>query len=158
MAFRPFGFTFELRTPLDLIECKRRIRQCKQVWYDPDNGPRGFILGRFIWLWNSAYQSDGPMLIGWIRDDRTGCRISGRSGSDINGMLYLSFFAAFLPVIAYGLFRQGQMNPAGALVLGLCAICLFLLLLSASRDRDAGLPLVHFVELAVGSDARHEFR
>ncbi|KGB52131.1 hypothetical protein FG91_03765 [Sphingopyxis sp. LC81] len=158
MAFRPFGFAFELRTPLDLAESKRRIRQCKQPWYDPSDGPRGFIVGRFICLWSSVVQSQGPMLIGRIRDDGMGCRIAGRSGSDINGMLYLALTGVLLAVVAAGLYRDGQMGPSAAMMLALCAVALILLLWSASRERRAGLVLVDFVELTLGSDARHEFR
>lgn len=158
MAFRPFGFAFEIWTPLDPIESKRRIRQCKQVWYDPNNGARGFILGRFICLWNSLYQSDGPMLIGWIYDDGTGCRISGRSGSDINGTLLLGIVGLFLPIVAAGLVRDGQMSLSGGVVLGLTAVALILLMWNASRERSAGLILTDFIDTALGSDARHEFR
>ena len=157
MAFRPFGFAFEIGTPLNSIECKRRIRQCKQAWYNPNNGPRGFILGRFICLWNSLYQSDGPMLIGWIHDDGIGCRISGRSGSDINGALLWGLAGVFLPIIVYGLSRDGQMNLAGGGMLGLTAIALVLLLWNSSRERGAGLTLTDFVGTTLGTKAQNEF-
>lgn len=157
MAFRPLGFAFELRTPLGLAESKSRIRECKQHWYDPSDGPRGFVLGRFVCLWNSMVDSQGPMLIGWIHDDGMGCRIAGRSGSDINGMLYLSLVGVLLPVIAVGLFRAGRMGLSGAIMLVLCAAALILVLWSASRERRAGLALADFLELTLGSNARHEF-
>jgi hypothetical protein len=158
MAFRPFGFGFELSTPLNLAECKRRVRECKQPWLTPSDGPRGFVLGRFICLWNSLVDRQGPMLVGWIHDEGMGCRIAGRSGSDINGMLYLGLVAALLPVIATGLFREGKMGLSGAIMLTLCAVALILLLWNASRERRAGLALADFLELTLGSDARHEFR
>ncbi len=158
MAFRPLGFGFELKTPLDLAECKSRIRECKQHWYDPSEGPRGFLLGRFICLWNSLVDRQGPMLIGWIHDDGMGCRVSGRSGSDINGMLYLGFIGALLPFIALGLFRDGQIGLSGAIMLALCAAALIILLRNASRERRAGLALTDFLELSLGSSTRHEFR
>ena len=158
MAFRPFGFAFEIRTPLDPTECKHRIRQCKQVWYDPDNGPRGFILGRFIWLWNSMVQGDGPMLVGWIHNDGTGCRIVGRSGSDINGILYLSCLALLFPITAVGLYRKDQLPMFMGIALGLSAVALIWLMWQASRERGAGLILTDFIDTAVGSTARHEFR
>ena len=44
MAFRPFGFGFELKTPLGFAESKSRIRECKLPWYDPSDGPRGLSL------------------------------------------------------------------------------------------------------------------
>ena len=157
MAFRPLGFGFELKTPLGLAESKSRIRECKQTWYDPSDGPRGFVLGRFICLWNSIVDSHGPMLIGWIHDDGMGCRIAGRSGSDINGMLYLGLVGALLPVIAVGLFRDGRMGLSGAIMLALSAAALILLLWNGSRERRAGLALADFLELALGSNARHEF-
>lgn len=158
MAFRPFGFAFELRTPLGLAESKRRIREGKQPWHDPPDGPRGFILGRFIWLWNSMVDSQGPMLIGWIHHDGIGCRITGRSGSDINGMLYLSLVGVLLPVIAAGLFHDGRLDLSAAIMLTLCAVALILLLWSASRERRAGLELVDFIATTLGNNARHEFR
>lgn len=158
MAFRPFGFSFDLRTPLDVRESKRRIRDCKQVWYDPSDGPRGFVLGRLICLWNSAFDRQGPIMIGWLSDDATGCRISGRSGSDINGILYLTLVVLTLPVIAFGLSQQSHMDLWAGSLIGLCAVSLILLMWDASRNRDAGLVLVRFVELAIGSEARHEFR
>lgn len=158
MAFLPLGFAFELKTPLGIAESKSRIRECKQPWYDPHDGPRGFVLGRFICLWNSMVDRQGPMLVGWIHDDGTGCRIAGRSGSDINGMLYLCLVGALFPVIAVGLFREGKMGFSGAILLALSAAALILLLWSASRERRAGLVLADFLELTLGSNARHEFR
>ena len=97
------------------------------------------------------------MLIGWLREEKEGCRIAGRAGSDINGMLYLCLIAALLLISGVGLFHQGQMNLPAGIVFSLCAIGIFLLLVSASRDRDSGLALVNFLELSVGSRAQHEF-
>lgn len=157
MAFRPFGFAFAMKTPLDLVESKRRIRECKLVWYSPDNGPRGFILRRFICLWNSLFQSNGPMLIGWMRQDHAGCSISGRAGSDLNGILFLTLCGLMMPILAFLAFQDGIRDLSFFVVVILTVFAFGLLLLLASNDRREAVPLVDFLELATGGGARHEY-
>ena len=158
MRFRPLGFAFEVRTALDLAESKRRVRQCKYGVFHPDDGPRGFILGRFICLWNSLIDSQGPMLIGWMLKDGSGCRIKGQSGSDLNGILSLVFAGIMLSVVAVMAFRNGLGGTSFYVMLALCTVALVLLLIAASNERREGLPLVQFLQTAAGGDGRHEFR
>ena len=66
--------------------------------------------------------------------------------------------ALLFPVIAVGLYRDDKMGLSGAIILALSAAALILLLWSASRERRAGLVLADFLELTLGSNARHEFR
>ncbi|MBL9068339.1 MAG: hypothetical protein JNN10_18820 [Sphingopyxis sp.] len=158
MALRPFGFGFELKTPLGLAESKSRIRECKRHWYDPSEGPRGFILGRFICLWNSLINSQGPMMIGWLFKDGSGCRIKGQSGSDLNGTFLFVFAGIMLPIVAVMAFRNGQGGTSFYVMVAMCMVALVFLLIAASNDRRDGLTLVHFLQTAIGGDARHEFR
>ena len=158
MPFRPFGFSFELRTPLDLTEVRRRVRDCKRSIVDPSDGPRGLVLGRLVWLWNSAWYSQGPMLVGWMSHEGRGCRISGRAGSDINGMLGMTAVALFMPVVAFLDYRDGGASPSLYVVVALTVLAAIILLLVGSNDRREGLSLVTFLETAIVTDGRHEFR
>lgn len=157
MSFRPFGFSFELRTPLDLTEVRRRVRDCKRSIVDPSDGPRGLVLGRLVWLWNSAWYSQGPMLVGWMSHDRQGCRLSGRSGSDLNGMLGITAAALFMPVVAFLDYRDGGSSPWLYVIVALTVLAAIILLVAGSNDRREGLPLVTFLETAIGTGGRHEF-
>lgn len=158
MRFRPFGFAFEVRTALDLAESKRRVRECKYGVLYPDSGPRGFIFGRFICLWNSLIDSQGPMLIGWMVNDGSGCRIRGQSGSDLNGILSLAFVGITIPIIAVMALLDRKGGISLYVMLGLCMVALVVLLIAASKDRREGLPLVQFLQTATGGAGRHEFR
>lgn len=158
MRFRPFGFAFEVRTALDLAESKRRVRQCKYGVLHPDDGPRGFILGRFICLWNSLIDRQGPMLIGWMLEDGSGCRIKGQSGSDLNGILSLVIVGIIISIVAVMAVRNGHGNTSFYVMMTLSMVGLAILLIAASNERREGLPLVQFLQMATGGDERHEFR
>jgi len=158
VRFRPFGFAFEVRTTLDLAESKRRIRQCKHGIVHPDDGPRGFILGRFICLWNSLINSQGPMLVGWMHKDGSGCRIKGQSGSDLNGTLLFVFAGIMISVVAVMAARNGHGSTSFYVMMTLSMVGIAILLIAASNERREGLPLVQFLQTATGGDGQHEFR
>jgi hypothetical protein len=153
VSFRPFGFAFDVRTALDLAESKRRVRECKYGVLHPDDGPRGFIVGRFICLWNSLIDRQGPMLIGWMLEDGSGCRIKGQSGSDLNGILSLVFAGAMLPIIAAMALLDGKGSTSLYVMLGLCMMAFVVLLVVASNDRRNGLPLVQFLQTVTGGES-----
>ncbi|MBJ7442576.1 MAG: hypothetical protein JHD35_26640 [Sphingopyxis sp.] len=157
MTFRPFGFSFEVHTALDPVESRQRVRECKHPLLHPDNGPRGFVLGRFICLWSSLFDSGGPMLIGWLRNDERGCRIVGRAGTDLNGTLYLAIVGAMIPAIVLMAFHYGDTSWTFHGLMALCFLALVFMLALASRDRKSALPLVRFLETATGGRSSHEF-
>jgi len=94
MAFQPFGYRFDIRSQSAPAEVKAIIRSHKRRWLDPKKGARGWIAGPFICLWLSGLDRQGPMLFGRISRDKSETRISGRAGSDLNG---LAMFAILIP-------------------------------------------------------------
>lgn len=149
MPFEPFGVRFDIATPLLPPEAKAAIRRRKKGWFASKHGARGWIVGPLICLWLSAFDSQGPMLFGRIAEDGIGTRISGRAGSDLNGVLA---YLLLVPALAYFLFdmiMSGAWEWQQLLIIGgLIAASPFLLWWS-HKDRKAAEPLVRFVEQAV---------
>lgn len=154
MAFQPFGYRFEVKSPSPPSDVKAAIRSCKKGWFDPKNGARGWIVGPFICLWFSAFDRYGPMLFGRISRGNLGTRITGRAGSDLNG---LALFAVLLPVMGLLLY---QMVSAGDYTSNQLAIIGGLILLSplifwwSHKDRREAEPLVRFLRDAVTISGR----
>ena len=98
MAFQPFGYRFEVRSPSLPSDAKAAIRSRKKAWFDPKSGARGWVAGPFICLWFSAFDKHGPMLFGMITQDNMGTRVRGRAGSDLNGVL---MFSLLIPLMAF---------------------------------------------------------
>lgn len=147
MPFQPFGYPFEVRSALDRQALKRAVRAKKKRWFDKRSGARGWIIGPFVCLWISAFDSHGPMLIGRIVDERSGTRIVGRAGSDLNGMIGL---ALWYPAMALILWMAAS---AAQLTIGLLVVCAVifgflgpLAFWIAHKDRRQAEPLVRFLE------------
>lgn len=145
MPFQPFGYRFELSSPSEPENVKATIRARKKSWFDTKNGARGWIVGPFMCLWFSAFDQYGPMLFAWVRGDRMGTKISGRAGSDLNGLLLLALLWPLLVFFLYemivsGLRTADQLLPVGAIVL-LSPLALW----AAHKDRKEAEPLVRFV-------------
>ncbi|WP_291839380.1 hypothetical protein [Brevundimonas sp.] len=102
MALQPFGYPFEILSPLSPDEAKARIRRRAKGWFEQKNGARGWILGSLVCLWWTGI-TRGPMLIGWISSDPSGARITGRAGSDLNGVIGVTLIGVaflFVPLVA----------------------------------------------------------
>ncbi len=98
------------------------------------------------------------MLIGWIRRDESGCLIKGKAGSDLNGILYLTFVGIMMAAVATMALIDRYRGTSFYVLLALSFLTLVALLVAASKDRRDGLPLVQFIETATAGTGQHEFR
>lgn len=115
MAFEPFGYRFEIKSPMSTSEVKGAIRSRKKGWFNTQDGARGWIAGPIICLWFSAFDRYGPMLFGVISQDGTQTRVDGRAGSDLNGMVMISLLLPILILLGYQSFSKGDATLSGAL-------------------------------------------
>lgn len=154
MAFQPFGYRFEVRSPTQPSEVKAVIRSRKKQWFDPKNGARGWIVGPFICLWFSAFDRYGPMLFGRIAHDGFGTRITGRAGSDLNG---LAMVCLLLPLMAWLFYQmpseEGLTTKQILFIGGFMALPLLVFWTSHKFRRDAE-PLVRFLGDALTPSGR----
>lgn len=150
MAFQPFGFHFELTSPLPPDGVKAAIRSRKQRWLDPKNGARGWIVGPFICLWWTVWRRQGPMLLGRITEDGARTRISGRAGSDLNGIAMLVLVSVGMIPLLWLMIASGQASLLRTGLLAIfVAVCAGLTLAMASKDRKEAEPLVRFLQKTV---------
>ncbi|HTN14363.1 MAG TPA: hypothetical protein VL094_06120 [Sphingomonadaceae bacterium] len=146
MAFQPFGMRFEATSYLALPEARAAIKGRLKDWFDVTRGPRGWIVGPVICLWLSAFDRHGPMLFG-IMSNRDGVtRISGRAGSNLNGMVLAVFLVVVLPIVAIGLVLNRQGSAALLFVLGFSFLFCGLALWSGHTFRRDAAPLVDFLD------------
>lgn len=159
MPFQPFGPAFEVESPLPPEETKARIRRGLAGWLGPKNGARGWVLGPFVCLWWTALDPLGPMLVGWISQHRSGSKIVGRAGSDLNGVAWATLVCAILigaqlvsAVLDFP--RSGPaLNTASLLILLLGGLWLLVGWLRQPLHREAE-PLVRFLRRTVTPDRR----
>lgn len=154
MAFQPFGYRFEVSSPSQPRDVKAAIRSRKKGWFDAQNGARGWIMGPFICLWFSALDRNGPMLFGKISRGNLGTRITGRAGSDLNGV---AVFTLWLPVMALLLYLTVSAGDYTWNYLAfVCGVILFspLVLWWSHQDRRDAEPLVRFFRDAVTASGR----
>lgn len=146
MAFQPFGYHFEVKSELTPSELKAAIRDRKKSWFDPKNGVRGWIVGPFICLWSSAFDQHGPMLMGRISPDDHGSKVSGRAGSDLNGVALLGFLVPLFAVALYAMYvDQGYAAKQIAVSGGFFAAITLLVLWSKHAFRREAEPLIRFL-------------
>lgn len=145
MAFQPFGYRFEVSSTMPPERAKAALRSGMKRWFEPKNGPRGWIAGPFLCLWLSAFDQHGPMVFARISNDNFGTRVSGRAGSDLNGMLALVFCGALLIFALFLMARDdssiGQMVYVGPIALVIFPLALWF----AHKDRRRAEPLIRFV-------------
>lgn len=153
MAFQPFGYRFEIRSPAPSSKVKATIRSRKKNWFDPKNGPRGWIVGPFICLWMSAFDRYGPMLVGRISSrELVGTRIAGRAGADLNGTALFLLLTPLMAWITWEMYRHGQGTTQAYVVIGLIfGLGLPLTLWIGSKDRKDAEPLVRFLRQTLTS-------
>lgn len=152
MAFQPLGYRFDIRTKLALPATRRAIRQRWKGWFAPVNGPRGWMIGPFVCLWLSAFDRYGPLLVGVMSNDGAETKISGRAGSDLNGVLLALFL---LPVVVLCVFlavKAGQITPLRASFLaGLITFFVGVAAWWGHLARREAEPLVRFLKDAVAT-------
>ena len=148
-GFQPFGYRFEVRSPLPSARVKAAIRSRMKDWFDAVPGARGWIVGPFMCLWLRAFDRRGPMLLAKLGRGDFGTRVTGRAGSDLNG---LAAYTLSLPMLAFSLY---MLRATGEGSLQTVIIVSAILLLSplvfwwSHKDRRQADPLVRFIEDAI---------
>jgi hypothetical protein len=145
MAFQPFGYRFEIRSQSAPSEVKAIIRSHKKDWFDPKKGARGWIAGPFICLWSSGFDRYGPMLFGRISRDNRGTRISGRAGSDLNGLVMLMILIPVLLLVFCQMIFDDSYAFKDIAIIGVLIAIGPLVLWMSHKDRHAADPLVRFL-------------
>jgi hypothetical protein len=154
VVFQPFGYRFEVRSPTQPFDVKAVIRSRKKQWFDPKDGARGWIVGPFICLWFSAFDRYGPMLFGRIVRDGFGTRITGRAGSDLNGLAMVCLVLPLIPWLFYHLLAEEALTTKQILFLGGSMALLLLVFWTSHKFRRDAEPLVRFLGDAVTPTGR----
>jgi hypothetical protein len=97
-------------------------------------------------LWLSAFDRHGPMLFGRITRDNFGTRITGRAGSDLNG---LALFLLLLPLLAFFLYEMilaGEATTKQIAIIGGLILFSPLMLWWSHKDRREAEPLLRFLQ------------
>ena len=68
---------FVIRSATNVAETRQRVRALLRPWFDPKQGPRGFVLGRLVCIWSGLSLYHTFELVALIRRDGWGARISG---------------------------------------------------------------------------------
>jgi hypothetical protein len=150
VSFQPFGYRFEIGSLLSPAEVKAKIRARKKAWFDMKSGARGWILGSYFCLWNSAFNQSGPMVFGRIVSDQFGTRLNGRAGSDLNGIIVLVLGFPLLGFVLYRMSLQDGSNGRSVIttLIFLGVISLIALWSAHAFRRDADI-LVRFLRDAL---------
>lgn len=154
MAFQPFGYRFEIKSPSRPADVKTAIRSRLKGLLDPKNGARGWIAGPFVCLWFSAFDKYGPMLFGLISEDDLGTQVHGRAGSDLNGVVMFSLLIPLMVFLTFKLISDGA--PVRQLLVFAVVFLVGgpLLYWSAHKDRRQAEPLVRFLRDATTTSGR----
>lgn len=145
MAFQPFGYRFDIKSQSAPSDVKAIIRSHKKDWFDPKKGARGWIAGPFICLWSSAFDRHGPMLFGRISRDNRGTRISGRAGSDLNGLAMFTILISVLLLAFCQTVFDGNFAFNDIAIIGILIALSPLVFWMSHKDRRAADPLVRFL-------------
>lgn len=156
---QPLGYPFEVRSPKSVTEIKAAIRSKTQGWFDAKNGARGWIIGPLMCLWWTALNPRGPMLIARIGADGHGTLITGRAGSDLNGIAALLLVAAVLPYLTYQMIVERQATTTALIAIAiLLGLGVPLTLWFAHKDRHDADPLVNFLRRTLGLPSLNALR
>ena len=155
MAFEPLGYRFELSTLLSAEAVKAAIRMEKKGWFAAEGLPRGWIVGPFLCLWQSAFDRYGPMLLARIDSEGLHTRIVGRAGADINGTALFLVLAPLMAWITWKMHEAGQGDTKTYVIIGLVfGLGLPLTLWVNSKDRKDAAPLVTFISEVIASTSK----
>ncbi len=133
---------------------KAAIRSRKKGWFDPKNGARGWIVGPFICLWFSAFDQHGPMLFGRISRDNLGTTITGRAGSDLNGLALNTLLLPLLALLLYQMVSAGDYTAKQVFIIGGVILLSPLIFWWSHKDRREAEPLVRFLRDALTISGR----
>lgn len=150
MSFEPFGYRIDLSSPYSLTETQARLRAGLKPLLEPRSGARGWVLGPLFCLWFTALSRSGPMVFGIISQQGGQTRLSGRAGSDLNGIAFMTLWACMAIAALLGVIRKENTGFDDPLLL---AVILFgglpLLWWTAHRDRRQAEPIVCYMRDAV---------
>ena len=145
-GFQPLGYRFEISSLRHPDELRSEIRTQAMPWFEAKSGARGWVVGRFICLWLSAFDRYGPMAFAWISTDRAGSRIVGRAGSDLNGVLMLLIWGPLLAFLLVQMILEHSATFYQMLLIGgIVVIGVPLTLWISHKDRREADPLVSFL-------------
>lgn len=159
MAFEPLGYRFEVRSTETPAAVKARLRGKMTSWFNPQLRARGWIVGPFLCLWQSAINQYGPMVLARIRPDGDGTIITGRAGSDLNGTVWcmlvflIALFAMVMAVI-------DEKASTGAAFIVVVIIILFMspIMWFSHIERKDAEALVSFVQHTLGVEPERRER
>jgi hypothetical protein len=124
---------------------KAAIRSKKKGWLNPNQGARGWIAGPFVCLWLSAFDRYGPMLLGRISRDGMSTKVTGRAGSDLNGLILFTLLIPLLVWLAFELVLQGEWSSRGFVILTVVIFLSPFFFWVSHKDRKQAEPLVRFL-------------
>lgn len=149
MPFQPFGYPFDIVSPMPTSGVKAAIRAQKSGWFEAKNGPRGWIVGPFLCLWNSVFDRTGPMVLARIVSEGHATRIHGRAGSDLNGLVALAFLTPVIAFVLYEAFQGQSLSAHLVLLIVFFAVGIPLTFWMANSDKREADPLIRFLRRAV---------
>ena len=156
MPFQPLGYRFEIDSPMNPASAIAAIRRKKKGWFAISDGPRGWILGPFLCLWNSAFDRYGPMVFARITANGLGTKIVGRAGADLNGTLMFLLLTPLMGWSTFKMIEQGQGSIRAFTVIAIIfGLGLPITLWINHKDRSDADPIVRFIGRAVAS-SNHE--
>lgn len=148
-GFLPLGYRFEISSPLSPAQLRQEIRNQTVPWFQAKNGARGWVAGRFVCLWLSAFDRYGPMVFAWISADRSGSRVAGRAGSDLNGVVMLLILAPLLAFLLVQMIVDESATLNQILVIsGIVILGVPITLWFSHKDRREADLLVSFLRRA----------
>lgn len=105
----------------------------------------------------SAFDRQGPMVVGYIRKEEFGSRIVGRAGADLNGTVMLLLLAALMCWLTWPMYQASQgMTGAYVVIAIMFGLGLPLTLWINSKDRKQADPLVRFISKSVGQQSANK--
>lgn len=155
MAFRPFGYRFELTSMLPLCEARTNLNERLVGWFATNEAPRGWTVGPLCCLWLSAFDRFGPMVFALITGDGRGTRVRGLAGSDLNGVLWFSVLFGLFAFAVASMLADGSGTPTQVWIFGpLMLAGAGAVYWSAHADRRQAEPLIAFLEDVLGKERR----
>ncbi|MEO6113546.1 MAG: hypothetical protein ABIP07_03750 [Sphingomicrobium sp.] len=155
MVFQPFGYRFNIRSPMRREDTRAAIQARLKNWFDPMEGARGWMIGPFLCLWSSVFNRNGPMVLARIVENGFSTRIRGRAGSDLNGTIWLMILTLLMAFVLAQEVSSGQASPEQLLLYGgLFAVGIPLVLWICHSDRHEADHLVRFLGDVVTPSAK----
>lgn len=147
-TFWPFGYAFEIKTPMSPDQVKFKIREGLKPWFELRDGPRGFVLGPIIWLW-LEYTPRGPSLIALIDRESGETRVRGRAGFNIAAAFGLA--GCVIGYAALIIFHPDYRASTRA-IFGFTCFTIFsvLIIWSLHHLRNDANPLFRYLERRLG--------